>query len=260
MRVDRKWMQRNLGFDPIDSPPPASTIAFATAAKSRTVEDLQREIIDFDSEAPSGLQFLAFTTATGLSRYTEITWPKGLAPRTGPTPSGQPGDPLPRADVLVVTWTVDEGHALSRVLTPGKDSRNDYVHYTHNYDTISQKMRSGCPATQAKRLGAYWTTTAPRIGACSAQTANGASHTPTAAVPIRPQRRMRRARSTASPLAVQAAGAVPIVAPSFATSAAVMAWLPRCSPRWQAGSRGCNKFRSRTLNNSFKRTCIRQAA
>ena len=34
---------------------------------------------------------------------------------------------LPTADVLVVTWTVDEGHALSRVLTPGKDSRNDYL-------------------------------------------------------------------------------------------------------------------------------------
>jgi len=61
--------------------------------------------------------------------------------------------------VLVVTWTVDEGHALSRVLTPGKDSRNDYVSYTHNFASISKKMRSGCPAILAKRLGAYWTTT-----------------------------------------------------------------------------------------------------
>jgi hypothetical protein len=61
--------------------------------------------------------------------------------------------------VLVVTWTVDEGHALSRVLTPGKDSRNDYLSYTHNFAAISSKMRKGCPALQAKRLGAYWTTT-----------------------------------------------------------------------------------------------------
>jgi nucleoside phosphorylase len=66
---------------------------------------------------------------------------------------------LPRADVLVVTWTVDEGHALSRVLTPGKDSRNDYQSYTHNFAAIAKKMRKGCPALQAKRLGAYWTTT-----------------------------------------------------------------------------------------------------
>jgi hypothetical protein len=60
--------------------------------------------------------------------------------------------------VLLVTWTVDEGHALSRVLTPGKDSRDDYRPYTHNYASISRKMRSGCPARQAKRLGTYWTT------------------------------------------------------------------------------------------------------
>ena len=57
-----------------------------------------------------------------------------------------------------MTWTVDEGHALSRVLTPGKDSHNDYVSYTHNYASISAKMRKGCPATEAKRLGTYWTT------------------------------------------------------------------------------------------------------
>jgi len=57
--------------------------------------------------------------------------------------------------------TVDEGHALSRVLTPGKDSRNDYQVYTHNYPAISKRMRAMCPARNAKRLGTYWTT---RIG------------------------------------------------------------------------------------------------
>jgi hypothetical protein len=60
--------------------------------------------------------------------------------------------------VLVVTWTVDEGHALSRVLTPGQDSHNDYVPYAHNFAAISKKMRKGCPAIEARRLGAYWTT------------------------------------------------------------------------------------------------------
>jgi hypothetical protein len=158
MIVDRAWAERNLGFDPIARPAPASTFAFAPAVKSPSGEDLRREMIDFDSEAPAGREFLAFTTATGLSRYTDVPWPKGLAPKTG-SPSGGGGGPLPRADVLVVTWTVDEGHALSRVLTPGKDSRNDYLPYTHNFDSIAKKMRSGCPALVAKRLGAYWTTT-----------------------------------------------------------------------------------------------------
>jgi hypothetical protein len=157
MTVDRAWIQRNLGFDPIARPAPESTFEFAAAAHpSSTPEDLQREIIDFDSESSAGKDFLAFTIATGLSRFTEIPWPKGLAPKTGAKPSGS--GPLPTADVLVVTWTMDEGHALSRVLTPGKDSHNDYVSYTHNYATISKKMSKGCPALELKRLGAYWTT------------------------------------------------------------------------------------------------------
>src|SRR5262245_36764931 len=122
MIIDRRWVERNLGFDPSARPAPASTFAFAKAARTSSVEDIQREIIDFDSEGPEGREFLAFTIATGLSRYTDVPWPKGLAPKTGKAPSGSTGSPLPHADVLVVTWTVDEGHALSRVLTPGKDS------------------------------------------------------------------------------------------------------------------------------------------
>jgi hypothetical protein len=159
MIVDRQWAERNLGFDPISTPPPASTYAFAAAASSSSNEDIQREIIDFDSEAPAGKEFLAFSATTGLSRFTDVPWPPGLAPKTGATPRGGSDAPLPRADVLVVTWTVDEGHALSRVLTPGKDSHNDYQPYTHNYASISRKMRAGCPAREAKRLGAYWITT-----------------------------------------------------------------------------------------------------
>ncbi|HTP69163.1 MAG TPA: hypothetical protein VMJ35_09695 [Dongiaceae bacterium] len=158
MTVDRAWVARNLGFDPIATPAPAKTFEVAAAAvKSPAHEDLAREIIDFDSESAAGMAFFEFSTATGLSRFTEIPWPKTLAPKTGPAP-GAASRPLPRADVLVVTWTVDEGHALSRVLTPGKDSRNDYRSYTHNFAKIAKKMRKGCPALEAKRLGAYWTT------------------------------------------------------------------------------------------------------
>src|ERR1700691_538019 len=159
MRADRKWVERNLGFDPIATPPPGHTFAFAPAATTSKPEDFQREIIDFDSESPAGREFLAFSTATGLSRYTDIPWPRGLAPKTGAAPRGRAASPLPSADVLVVTWTVDEGHALSRVLTPGKDSRNDYVSYTRNFAAIAKKMQRGSPAMEAKRLGAYWTTT-----------------------------------------------------------------------------------------------------
>jgi purine-nucleoside phosphorylase len=157
MIADRKWVERNIGFDPVARPAPVTTFAFKTAATSSDSEDIGREIIDFDSEAAEGREFLAFTTATGLSRFTDIPWPKGLEPKTDKTARKGKNGALPAADVLVVTWTVDEGHALSRVLTPGKDSRDDYVSYTHNFDQISKKMRAGCPARIAKRLGTYWT-------------------------------------------------------------------------------------------------------
>ena len=97
MRVDRKWVERNLGFDPIATPPPDATFASVRAAKAETPEDFQREIIDFDSESPAGLQFMAFSTATGLSRYTDVEWPKGLAPKTGRAPARKSNSPLPRA-------------------------------------------------------------------------------------------------------------------------------------------------------------------
>src|ERR1700737_2253335 len=158
MIITRNWAIRNLGFDPIATPAPAETFESEAASKSAPPEDLRREIIGFDSEGAAGREFFAFSTTTGLSRYTDVPWPKGLAPRPAAAIRGRSGAPLPQADVLVVTWTVDEGHALSRVLTPGKDSRNDYRAYTHNFTSIARKMRSGCPALQARRLGAYWTT------------------------------------------------------------------------------------------------------
>src|SRR5258708_20950554 len=96
------WLQRTLGFDPTPHPAPAATFSFAKAAQpSSGPEDFQREIIDFDSEAREGREFFAFTTATGLSRFTDIPWPKGLAPKTGKTPAGNGSGPLPKAAVLV---------------------------------------------------------------------------------------------------------------------------------------------------------------
>ena len=170
MIVDRQWFVRNLGYDPVT---PEARSAIAGPKKAVSDEDFQRQIIDFDSESDEGVRLFAFSKATGLSRFTDIPWPKNLAPQTGPSPKGRSNSPLPHADVLLVTWTVDEGHALSRVLTPGKDSRNDYRSYTHNYARIAKKMRNGCPARQAKRLGAWWTT---KIGGKSVVVFKSDSH------------------------------------------------------------------------------------
>ena len=81
MIVDRAWIERNIGVDPTSVPIPPSAFAVrAAAAPDASLDDLQREIIDFDSEGPEGAAFLAFTKATGLSRFVDIPWPKGLAP------------------------------------------------------------------------------------------------------------------------------------------------------------------------------------
>jgi hypothetical protein len=158
--VDRAWVERNIGVDPTTVSLPPSTFAFrAAAAPDASLDDIQREIIDFDSEGPEGAAFMALTKSTGLSRFVDIPWPKGLVPTPAEKAPGSGAKPLPTADALIVTWTVDEGHALSRVLTPGKDSRNDYVPYTHNFASLSKQMSQGAPAIEEKRLGTFWTTT-----------------------------------------------------------------------------------------------------
>ena len=87
MIVDRAWVERNIGFDPLKTPAPAATYANKAAARpNASLDDMQRDIIDFDSEGPEGAAFFAFTTATGLSRFTDIPWPSGLAPQTASTP------------------------------------------------------------------------------------------------------------------------------------------------------------------------------
>jgi nucleoside phosphorylase len=80
------------------------------------------------------------------------------------------GESLPDCDVLIVTWTVEEGRALARVFTPGcesippttsepaKPGITYWKPYTKNYAEISAHMSPACPARQKKRLGTYWTT------------------------------------------------------------------------------------------------------
>ena len=77
MTVDRAWIARNIGVDPTSIPiPPAAFARRVAASPNASLDDLQREIIDFDSEGSEGAAFLAFTKATGLSRFVDIPWPR----------------------------------------------------------------------------------------------------------------------------------------------------------------------------------------
>ena len=164
MAVDRAWLKENLGGSPA---------ALAERAEASPAElspkTLARERIEFDGGAPAVIaRDKAWPKAPPtLSHYVPVQWPTGLAPE--PATQEPVGESLPDADILIVTWTVEEGSALAHVLTPGYESilpnkshpaKPGIVYwkpYTKNYAEIAAKMEPGCPARDSKRLGTYWT-------------------------------------------------------------------------------------------------------
>jgi hypothetical protein len=120
-------------------------------------DDAARRIIDFgltdDDLGPRVVpEFAAAVTDLGLP------FPDGQSPvpqELDDDPS--PDDPLPQADVLVVTWTVAEHNALADVLTPGFE-RNSWYRYQRGFNTYMPEIRDGAPARSAKRLGSYFRT------------------------------------------------------------------------------------------------------
>ncbi len=84
-----------------------------------------------------------------------IAFPENLAPAAKPiSPKPQPVDRLPKADVVVVTWTADEADALARVLTPGV-GRVQWYPYARRFASYKDQIRHGAPALNVRRLGSY---------------------------------------------------------------------------------------------------------
>jgi len=94
-----------------------------------------------------------------------LAFPAGLAPVPDPDPPARTADdPLPQADVVVITWTVDEVAALAGVLTPGispqvprsGQAAKRWFPYAHNFDTFAPQIRTDAPAHFAGRLGSFY--------------------------------------------------------------------------------------------------------
>ena len=81
---------------------------------------LQRDIIDHGLTVDDLGPWRFGRSATAVARRDlGIVWPAGKAPRPAPLDDEpDPSDPLPAADVVVITWTVDELRALADVLSP----------------------------------------------------------------------------------------------------------------------------------------------
>ncbi|MGZ4175226.1 MAG: phosphorylase family protein [Solirubrobacteraceae bacterium] len=163
----RRWLDENLG------PPRAGTPAVMAPQVARGAGvDPALERIEFDSDGPEGaaLRDQRPHAPPTLSAFVDIPWPEGLAPT--PVEQVPAGESLPPGDVLIVTWTTDEGHALSRVMTPGLDSHppaspadvaaasRHWTPYVKNYDRIAATMDPRAPARENyHRLGTYWAAT-----------------------------------------------------------------------------------------------------
>jgi len=64
---------------------------------------------------------------------------------------------LPKADFLVVTWTVAEALALSDALTPGFRSTEKWYKYRHNWTTKFKPIIHGmAPSLRSDRLGSWF--------------------------------------------------------------------------------------------------------
>jgi nucleoside phosphorylase len=116
---------------------------------------LAGHILRFDPDDPSTFAFSEPSATEPRTRLAAIPWPSGLAPTVDTAPLPAPDDPLPPADVLVVTWTVAESQALADVLTPGH-ATTQWQTYRHKFDsTFKQQLRAGAPALESNCLGIY---------------------------------------------------------------------------------------------------------
>ncbi len=120
--------------------------------------ELARQLLGRGTE-PADLDLAPDLTSLqgGLAKIQQaINFPPGLGPVPEPmNPPPSPDAPLPRADVVVITWTVDEANTLADVLTPGF-GRPTWYRYAKDFATKYQPfIRGGAPALAAGRMGSY---------------------------------------------------------------------------------------------------------
>jgi hypothetical protein len=102
------------------------------------------------------LESPGFVAARTDAARQPIAFPDGLAPTPVVSAQARRSDEsLPQADVVVITWTVDELAGLARVLTPGVDPAG-WQHYDRNFETLYRaQVRPGAPAANSGRLASY---------------------------------------------------------------------------------------------------------
>ena len=124
-------------------------------------QDLARELlsdgitsVDMENRVDPATQAASAALAADLN----IPFPAGLRPTPQPiNPPPDIDDELPKADIVVITWTVDEVMALADVLTP-KVTRDSWYRYARNFAAYQNQIRRYAPAYNAQRLASYYLT------------------------------------------------------------------------------------------------------
>jgi nucleoside phosphorylase len=120
------------------------------------MQDLARHIITFDPRDETSYLF-AEPEAVDNFHAAPIPFPDGLAPV--PTKSTvAPDSPLPKADVLVVTYTVAEGYALADILAPGWPD-SGWTKYTHDWEALKKLVGPNGPSRESDDAAVWALTT-----------------------------------------------------------------------------------------------------
>jgi nucleoside phosphorylase len=136
-----------------------SAISESDIAQRKTIA---RRLLDANTE-PIDLELvvdpLTLPLDANLTADLGINFPAGLAPTPQPIePPPATDAPLPKADVVIVTWTVAELDALADVFTPEWPRARWYRYNRHFEDRYRAQIRDGAPALKAQRLGSWFPT------------------------------------------------------------------------------------------------------
>ena len=128
-----------------------------TTGGTQVRRDLLRDIIDHGATVDDlGPRRFGRAATVTPRRNLGIAWPSGRQPVAVPLEDEpEPSDPLPKADVVIITWTVDELRALADVFTPGVSSATRWYRYDRNFEQYLPEIRRGAPARNAQRLASY---------------------------------------------------------------------------------------------------------
>jgi kumamolisin len=116
------------------------------APSTKATPDFGLWQIKFDPEAPSDSLFLASgqaeLAAARVVEAAEIPWPAKWAPTPAPLRARPSANaPLPKADVLLVTWTTGEARTMATLMTGA--NYDDWYEYRHNVATFEPKVTGG---------------------------------------------------------------------------------------------------------------------